>query len=395
MFHGAGSRKRIALVIGLLAILAACSSSPVAAPGTNPTPDVKTGPGTFVGPVVSSVETATSSLGQDGGFTVPLPNGKTFWVFGDTPTYTFTNSKWNLTNFIQGSSAGIVKYTPGVPTTTPINMVAVGQPTTKTTPATQFLVPPNVFLPDGSGKVCNKANGGPTAGAVRWASGAALLSDKATIIIPYIDACVISASDYRAEGWGFALYNWKTNKFTLPPFDVIPPKPSGEALSTAQYFGSPIVDGQKVTFFSWTCCDLGSSIYSTTVDTTIATLKNASAYHPTPILDLPATFTFAVVPPSKTQPHLTMYQLVDLKGGYRILTATTPEGPWLTQATGSLPKCDAAPAPCNNSIYPHPELSNASTLTVSYWLPGYGPGVPTNPDPSDQIWHLVYAKLPI
>jgi len=398
MLHGAGSRKRLALAIGLLAIVASCSSSPSSTTGTNPAgPTVKTDPATFVGPVLASVETATFSLGQDGGITVPLPNGKTFWVFGDTPSYTYKDNKWNLTGFIQGSSAGIGTYTPGQVPTAPINMVAPGLPSTKTTPATQFLPPPDVFLPDGSGKVCNKENGGPTAGAVRWASGAALMADKTNIFVPFIDACVISETDYRAEGWGFAMFNWKTNKFTTPPIDVIPPKSSGEALSSSQYFSSPIIDGQKVTMFSYTCCALGSSMYATTLDTDLKTLKDPTAYRPAPILGLPATFMFAVSPATKALPFLTMYQLVDLKGAYRLLTATSPLGPWTEKATGTLPKCDSAPEgdTCNNSMYPHPEFSTAGSVTTSYWLPGFGPGVPTNPDPSHQIWHLVYAKLPI
>src|SRR5262249_327615 len=148
-------------------------------------------PATFIGPLVSAQETATQSIGRDGGITVPLPNGKVLWIFGDTPTYNFQNGAWKLNGFIQGSSAGIGNYVQGQPPTKPLNELAVGQPSTAQTVATQFLPPPAVYLPDGSGKVCNKANGGPQAGAVRWASGAALMADKTNVFVPYISACVL------------------------------------------------------------------------------------------------------------------------------------------------------------------------------------------------------------
>src|SRR5262249_25351 len=153
MLHGAGSRKRIALAFGLLFLVASCSSSPV---GQTPSaPNLVTSPAKFLGPLTSSQETATQSIGRDRGLTVPLPNGKVLWIFGDPPTYTFQGGKWNLTGFIQGSSAGIGKYTPGTAPTVALNELQLGQAPTKATKATQFLPPPAVYLPDGSGKVCN------------------------------------------------------------------------------------------------------------------------------------------------------------------------------------------------------------------------------------------------
>jgi hypothetical protein len=136
-------------------------------------------------------------------------------------------------------------------------------------------------------------------------------------------------------------------------------------------------------------------VYATTVPTNIAALSALSSYDPRPILGLPAAYTLSVSPPSTTTPYLTMYELTGQQGQYRLLTAKEPAGPWVERANGTLPNCESAPAPCNNSIYIHPELSSASELLVSYWLPGYGPAIATNPDPSDRIWHLVYASLPI
>ncbi len=221
------------------------------------------------------------------------------------------------------------------------------------------------------------------------------MPDQTNVFIPYIDACVINATVHQAEGWGFAMYNWKTNQFSTPPTDVFVPKKSGEAIPTSQFFGSPILDGSKITMFSSTCCDVGSSVYATTVDATLEALKNPASYVPSPILGLPATWMLSVSKASPTQPELTMYELTGVTGEYRLLTATNAAGPWTERADGKLPQCDTSPKPCNNSIYLHPEFSSADALNVSYWLPGYGAAVPTHPDPSDQIWHIVSASLPI
>ena len=223
---------------------------------------------------------------------------------------------------------GIVDFTSGQRPTIPVDEVVVGQPHSPANGATQFLEPPLVYLTNGSGKVCNKINGGRTAGSVRWATGAALMADKTNILVTYLSACVISAKDFRAEGWGFAEYNWKTNTFTQPPTDVFPPAKNGAAIPTSMYFGSPIVDGDNITFFSATCCDAGSGVYTTTVPADLASLKNRASYQPHPILGVPPSFVLSVAPPSPTQPHLTMYELTGIKGDYRILTAKTPAGPW-------------------------------------------------------------------
>ncbi len=93
MLHGAGARTRIALAlaIALGLLLASCSSEPLGqTPGAA---NLVTAPAKFLGPLMSSQETATQSIGRDGGMTVPLPNGKVLWIFGDTPTYTFNDPR--------------------------------------------------------------------------------------------------------------------------------------------------------------------------------------------------------------------------------------------------------------------------------------------------------------
>jgi hypothetical protein len=89
-----------------------------------------------------------------------------------------------------------------------------------------------------------------------------------------------------------------------------------------------------------------------------------------------------------------MYQLTGGSGAYRVLRAPSPSGPWTQEGAGRLPGCDTAPRQCS-SVHLHPELSSASQLIVSYWLPGFGPGVSGHPDPTDELNHIVLASLPV
>jgi len=88
-----------------------------------------------------------------------------------------------------------------------------------------------------------------------------------------------------------------------------------------------------------------------------------------------------------------MYWSADSAGGYRIYTAPAALGPWTETASGTLPKCATSQYPCI-CIYPHPELSTTSRLVVSYYVPGYGPGVAGHPYPHSPINHVVLASIP-
>jgi len=346
---------------------------------------------TFLGPLLSRAETPTTSWGRDGGVSLALPNGKDFWIFGDTPRYQWSNGQWRLTAFIQGSSAGQRAFTSGKPLDGPLTEVRVGHPTQSTNQPLQFLAAPKLYLPDGSGRACTKANGGPSVEAVRWVTGAALMPDKTNVLVPYVEVCVIDASTYSAEGYGFALYNYKTNKFAAKPYDVIPPTADGATIPTKQFFGSPIIKNGKVTFYSWECCAT-QHIFTTTLNATVAALKNPASYSPTPTSGVPPTFNLSVTPPSKTHTKITMYVLTGTAGEYEIYTATAPTGPWTKSASGQLPRCDQPSAACR-SFALHPELSPAKRLIVSYYLGGYGPGIATK-HPSHDLPHTVLASIP-
>ena len=126
---------------------------------------------------------------------------------------------------------------------------------------------PRLSLPDGSGRTLQQDSmEAPGAESVRWPTGAALLPDKTNVFVPYVDVCVVNAANYVVQGWGFSFYNWKTNKLSIPPFDVFKPKRTGAAIPKTQWYGSPVVVGNNVTMFTSICC--GSppgQVYTTTI----------------------------------------------------------------------------------------------------------------------------------
>ena len=246
-------------------------------------------------------------------------------------------------------------------------------------------------MPDGSGRRCTRANG--AAESVRWVTGAALMPDKTNIVIPYVEVCVLDEFTYQAEGWGFTLYNYKTNKFSMKPQAVFRPTSDGAALPTTQVFRSPIIRNGKITFYSWECCTQ-TGVFTTTVNASVAALENPASYVPTATTGLPPTYNISVSRPSKTHAKVTMYVLTGDDGEYSIYAGPKPTGPWSKAASGQLPGCDDAPLPCN-SFGLHPEISPAKHLIVSYYLPGYGPGIATkHPYPQLPLRHVVMASLP-
>jgi hypothetical protein len=161
-----------------------------------------------------------------------------------------------------------------------------------------------------------------------------------------------------------------------------------------QMFGSPIIVNKKVTFYSWACCTGGSAIFATTLDATVAAMKNPLSYVPTPIAGLPGTYNVHVAPKSKTHSRFTMYTLTGDQGQYTLYTATATAGPWSAVSSGVLPRCDKSPVPCH-SMALHPELSPAGRMVISYHLPGFGPGVATkHPYPHEPLRHVVSASVP-
>jgi hypothetical protein len=397
MLDGARSRRLgLAIAMSLVAVTASIEGvEPTPAAAASP-PPVTTTTGTLLGPVLSANESASATLGRDGGYGVALPNRKALWVFGDTPRFEYgKNRAWTMKSFILGSTAALGPYTRGRrPKAMP--EVVVGRRLATSNRATQFIPgSANIYMPNGSGRRCTRANG--AAEAVRWATGAALMPDKANVLITYVVVCVLNSNDYTVEGWGFTQYNWKTNKLAVRPFDVFPPKKNGAALPNVHIWGTPVISGNKVTFFSSTCCHVtDSSVYMTTIPTNLSALKKRTSYVPQAILTLRLAVTglmnvhVAAYGPGRYR----LIEQTDLNGNFGVYTASSPGGPWTQQLAGVLPGCKNSGVQTCRALYGHPELSTSTRLVLSYYLPGYGPGVAGHPDPHRSLNHLVLASFP-
>jgi hypothetical protein len=379
----AATRAGSALTAAMLAISAALAFPAASGAASGPK---------FLGPVLSRTETPTMSLARDGGLSLPLPNGRDLWIFGDSPRFQWVKGRWKIAGFILGSSAAQRKFTPGKMLNGPLTEIRVGHPTKPTNQQRLFLANRKLYMPDGSGRRCNRVNGGNNVESVRWITGAALMPDKRNVLIPYVDVCVLGPEGYWSEGWGFALYNYKTNKFSMKPYDVFRPKPSGATIAMRQSFGSPIIKNGKVNFYSWECCESAQSVYRTTVTAKVSALKKPASYVPKAVPGLPRTYNIAVSRPSRTHKKITMYVLTGDKGEYEIYAASKPTGPWSKVASGQLPRCAQSPFPCR-SFALHPEISPPKRLMVSYYLHGYGPGIATK-HPSTKQPHTVMASIP-
>jgi hypothetical protein len=286
------------------------------------------------------------------------------------------------------------KFTAGKPLPNPLSEIRPGAVLRSTNQSAQFMPTPVAYLPDGTGRRCRTPKGGPNAFSVRWPVGAVQMPDKTNVLVPYAVVCVFNVNNYTPQGWGFALFNYKTQKFTVGATDVIRAQPNGAGLDASQIFGSPVVVGHNVTFYSWTCCGPTSAIYATTVNASVASLKKRASYVPKPMSGLPTTFNLHVGARSKTHNMFSMYVLNDEKGKYSLYASVSPTGPWSQVGSGVLPRCDTSPGPCH-SMALHPELSPAGRLVISYHLPAYGPGIATkHPFPHDPLRHVVVASLP-
>jgi hypothetical protein len=388
---------------------------------------------TFLGPIGAFEESPWTQIVRDDGIAVALPNGYDLWIFGDTATlqlqtktvktkvtqYVWVGSgkkaHWEAkqvevpqtvqvakqTEFVTGSTAAEVPYWPGqVPTTgtnSALEELQVGHGLNAYAEPSRFVPPPITYLPDGSGQRC-VAKGQQY--AARWVTGAAVMPDNPSrVLITYMDMCVQGDWKFQTEGWGFEEYDWTTNKIALKPYDVYPPSVNGSAMPPTLAMWSPVFSGGNLTLFSsictsssWGWCWSGQ-VYATAVPTSTAALENLYAYSPQPIStdgSAPwAPMSSGISVASYPGGVLRLVEQTSVAGTFNVFKATSAQGPWHLETSGTLPDCQGGNGFCY-SIEAHPELSTPSRLFVSYydpnyqWMPAGGYG-----------GHLVMASVPI
>ena len=351
----------------------------------------------YLGPLDAQSETtSTTILQRDAGLSVTLPNGRDLWIFGDTSAFSSASSG---SQFIGGSTAAKGTFRPGGK-----HGLTDVHPARSTNGITgnQFLpTPTDTYLPDGSGRRCDAANGALY--AARWPTGATLLTDQSLVLITYTDVCVLSPDRFQVEGWGFVEYQWRGGKIRLGPVDVFPPQRSGAALPDQLAFQSPVVSGGKVTLFVSSCtslyisCTQGVIATATLPDNPFA-LVNPAFYRPVP-LPAPAAgpwtpVNISVSPYSATGDAaigtvpVAQYRLVEqtsIAGTFAVYASPTPTGPWSPLVSGTLPGCNLTPQGFCYAFVGHPSLSGKRAMVLTYFKPDSEQNV--------KIGHVVVASV--
>ena len=359
-------------------VLSVSSSPPASATTASATP----------APILSQYENASRSVSsRDIGLSVPLPNGNDLWIFGDTGIFNSnTSGQIVLSQFIPGGTAAEGSFAAGQIPTSLFEVPSPGNPlvfSASQSPAQFPPTPSNVYLPDGSGRLCSPAPGQYSA---RWVSGLALIPNTPEVLITYAETCVTNGGSFQAEGWGFMEYNWKTNTLDVAPRDVFRPAPSGAALAPTLTLGSPVFSNGRVSLFSFVCTSLfigcgSGQVYAATLAPDVATLSNPASYSVNPVSTdgssrwQPIDIAVASYPDTPFR----MIETTAITGSYNVMTAPTPTGPWHLQTTGLAQKCQGLPSGFCYALAGHPELSTSSQLVISYLDPGFGPVASTGP----------------
>jgi len=323
-------------------------------------------------------------ISRDIAITVVLPDGYELWLFGDTSIYHWGVDGWGGLHFIDGSTAVEARYTRGqVPYG---DEYPSGQPT-------RFLpVPDDVYMTDGSGRPCIKGNG-ESAFPARWPTGAAVMpTDTSEVLITYSEVCVFGPSGNpqdATEGWGYALYNWRTRQFDRGPVDVFNPRTDGAAIAASSVWGSPIFDNTNLTLFSSTCrrqylgC-VDGHVLSVTMPATTTALDDPTSFKVSQqSIDGSGSWEPLSIAVARYATGLRLVALTSIAGNYQIFSTPTVGRPWHLDRSGTLPGCPTLVGYCF-ALEGHPELSNPTDIFVSYVDPDAGPG----------MGHLVLSALP-
>ncbi len=330
---------------------------------------------------LSTYESSSRSVSRDVGISVALPDKHDLWFFGDTSIYRHGPRGWRLDSFIDGGTAAEARSVPG--------SVPRGGEFPATQPTRFLPVPRDVYLPDGSGRLCTNRT---ASYAARWITGAAPLpNDRSELLITYSESCVQHGGQtITPEGWGYLLYDWRHRRIVHGPVDVFRPNRSGAALPSAWIFVSPVSEHGLLTLFSSACtevspygtCLLGQA-WSVTLPATSNAMDNRASYQLQALpIDLPQTWTPFAVTVNRYPTGWRLVETTSLYGWYSVFAATQPAGPWQLLRSGTLPGCPAHHGLCW-SIQGHPELSTRTRMLISYTDPDALPG-----------GHIVLTTLP-
>ena len=336
-------------------------------------------------PIRSSYETASRAVSRDVGISVALPDGHDLWLFGDTRIdQRNVAGGWDLVDFVDGSTAFETDHARG--------RVPNGVEYPAATPTRFIPVPTDVYFTDGSGRPCVKGVS-DAAFSARWPTGAALMpGDNSEVLVTYSEVCVVypagGSPQDTTEGWGYLLYNWRTEHIDVGPVDVFVPHLDGAEIAPTSRFGSPVFDNGKLTLFVTACpprylgCVTGQ-VWSVTMPATTAALNNPASYSLRLLsTDASGSWQPLGISVGRYPAGLRMVAWNSIAGNYKIYSVASLDAPWHLDRSGVLPGCSGHALFCF-ALIGHPELSTATDIVVSYFDPDSGP-----------TGHVVISSLP-
>lgn len=332
--------------------------------------------------VLSSYETDGhgSLAGRDCGYSAKLPTaGKSMWLFCDTPVRPTGGSL----GMISGSTAAKGSYHPFVAPES-LTELPSGDPT-------RFLpVPTGLKLLNG--QPCGSDG---NSYAASWATGLTPLpSNPEILLIPFGNYCVQGPGSGQGmwfKGYGIAEYNANTGQL-LSTQNVMTGSsylhdlgaPTYDAATNALYFfgqhcSSPAYGACAASTTFVARVNLGSNPMSTKpwrVDTNYLYYKGNNTWTPHStgtVSILPANLTALTAKVQRVQSlgnQLVMLQQTDIGAGYRILTASSPAGPWSEHSSGQISDCQNVPSGTWCYAYNlHDELSTQDRLAITVFNP--------------------------
>jgi len=328
---------------------------------------------TYLGPLTASQESTSGTILQrDAGISVPLPNGRDLWIFGDTSSFTATASQ--ASDFVGGSTAAKGKYVPGKPLKVLKDVQPAGTVAGSSAPSQFIPTPSDTYMPDGSGRPCTPANGAVY--TARWPTGAAMFENQQQILVTYTDVCVTSPTSFTVEGWGFMAYSWRSGKLKTQPFDVFPPATDGAPLPPDRAYQSPLIHLGQVTFYTSMCTSLyiactAGTVSVTSVPENLIALASPSSYVAKPATTVGGTQWMPVnVSVAVYGAGLRLIEQTSIGGTFVIFTTlASPAGPWHAAYSGTLPGCSTTPKGFCYAFVGHPELGLLSPMIVSFFKP--------------------------
>jgi hypothetical protein len=326
---------------------------------------------TDLGRPLSEADTDHSPISRDAGISAAWSDTESLWLFGDT-------AQENGPAFLPGTTAAVGAYARGVVPTT------LREVPTPPAPHVAGQRGPAPFLPAPQGlrATAQQSCDGIDPYPASWPAGIARIPGTAHLLILYAQTCVISPTTMPTQRLTLTVYDPAANLFldSRTPFAA---QPLEDGLPAAQRLGSPVFGDDGHLYLYAHDVTTGKIMVARTGASPAGwgDPANYRWWDGTWSPDWTAAVSVAAVPFAGSLhvadytglgPHrLAMIVQTEFgSGGFQILEAASPAGPWIPGSAGRVPdSCGTEGYGCY-AINGHAELSTAERFLFSWYSPG-------------------------